>query len=52
MAIPVADSTRGYGFWPNTMTFQSTGGLGFKAWKVSSRSGIISGLRFGPTKAG
>src|SRR5262249_55900763 len=41
MAMPVADSTRGYGFWPNATTFHFAGGLGLSAWNVSSRTGTM-----------
>ncbi|WP_347404544.1 hypothetical protein [Streptomyces sp. MST-110588] len=48
MAMPVALSGRGYGFWPKTTTFHLCGGLGLSAWKVSSRTGTTSGPRPGP----
>lgn len=48
MAMPVALSARGYGFWPKTTTFHLCSGLGLSAWKVSSRMGTTSGLRPGP----
>ncbi|SFK06751.1 hypothetical protein SAMN05216275_116139 [Streptosporangium canum] len=43
MAMPVALSARGYGFWPKTTTFHLCGGLGLSAWKVSSRTGTTPG---------
>src|SRR5262249_40608478 len=48
MAMPVALSARGYGFWPKTTTFHLCGGVGLSAWKVSSRTGTTCGDRFGP----
>src|SRR3954452_23350282 len=51
MAMPVADSTRGYGFWPKMTTFHRSGGLGLSAWNVNSRTGTIPLSRSGPMNA-
>src|SRR5262245_7470459 len=46
--MPVADSTRGYGFWPKMTTFHFSGRFGLSAWKVSSRTGTMFLSRPGP----
>mmetsp|Transcript_132150 Transcript_132150/g.313277 ORF Transcript_132150/g.313277 Transcript_132150/m.313277 type:complete len:325 (-) Transcript_132150:182-1156(-) len=51
-AIPVALSIRGYGDWPKETTRHWAGGFGFKAWKVSSRMGMIRLSLEGPMKFG
>src|SRR5262249_35894308 len=48
MAMPVADSTRGYGFCPKMTTFHFSGGFGLSAWKVNSRMGTMFLSRPGP----
>src|SRR5262245_9241357 len=49
--MPVADSTRGYGFWPKMTTFHFSGRFGLSAWKVSSRTGTMFLSRPGPMNA-
>mmetsp|Transcript_48332 Transcript_48332/g.125348 ORF Transcript_48332/g.125348 Transcript_48332/m.125348 type:complete len:358 (+) Transcript_48332:772-1845(+) len=49
-AMPVADSTRGYGDCPKEITRHPDGGFGFNACSVSSRMGTICLGRPGPMK--